>query len=107
MLRVAEPLQLFLASRRRGREVWVRWDGEATLGHVVESVGVPLVEVGALLVDDASVPAGSRPDPGVPVVVVPVPRPQPLPTAVPAFVLDVHARRSDSLCCGPSGSRWK
>lgn len=90
MLRVAEPLQLFLAPRRRGREVWVPWDGEATLGHVVESVGVPLVEVGALLVDDASVPAGSRPDPGVPVVVVPVPRPQPLPTAAPAFVLDVH-----------------
>jgi len=90
VLRVAEPLSLFLAPRWRGREVQVRWDGEATLGHVVESVGVPLVEVGALLVDDGPVPAGSRPLPGVPVIVVPVPRPQPLPTASPAFVLDVH-----------------
>jgi uncharacterized protein with PIN domain len=88
VLRVAEPLQLFLAPRLRGTDVGVHWDGEASLGHVVESVGVPLIEVGALRVDGASVPAGARPRTGVPVAVVPVPRPQPMPTS--RFVLDVH-----------------
>lgn len=88
LLRVAAPLQLFLAPRQRGRELPARWDGDATLGHVIESVGVPLIEVGALLVDGASVPAGVRPRPEVPVVVVPVDRPQPMPTS--RFVLDVH-----------------
>lgn len=87
-LRIAEPLQLFLAPRRRGADVEVSWDGEAALGHVVESVGVPLIEVGALLVGGVSVAAGVRPRSGVPVVVVPVDRPQPMPTS--RFVLDVH-----------------
>jgi uncharacterized protein with PIN domain len=90
VLRVAEPLQLFLAPRLRGADVGVRGDGEASLGHVVESVGVPLVEVGALQADGVSVPAGARPRPGVPVAVVPVPRPQPMPMPAPRFVLDVH-----------------
>ena len=88
ILRIAEPLQLFLAPRRQGTDVEVSWDGEASLGHVVESVGVPLIEVGALRVDGESVPASTRPRPAVPVVVVPADRPQPMPTS--RFVLDVH-----------------
>ncbi len=90
VLRVAEPLRLFLAPRRRGVEVAVRWDGESSLGHLVESVGVPLTEVGALVVDGAAVEPGWRPRPEVPVAVEPVHRPQPLPGSPPRFVLDVH-----------------
>jgi len=44
-----EPrLHLFVGPAQRTAEASVRCDGVSTLGHVVESLGVPLTEVGAL-----------------------------------------------------------
>ncbi|MFG1791852.1 Mut7-C RNAse domain-containing protein [Nocardia sp. NPDC049149] len=47
----APDLHVFVAAALRGGPTAVRIDGMSTLGHVVESLGVPLTEVGALLVD--------------------------------------------------------
>lgn len=60
----------------------------SSLGHVVESLGVPLPEVGSLLVNGQPRAPSYRPRPGDLVVAEPVRRPQ----LVPAdrFVLDVH-----------------
>jgi uncharacterized protein len=80
VLLVAEDLRLFLPAARRGPRVEVRWDGTSSLGHVVESAGIPLTEVRA----PTRGPASAE------VVVDPVPRPQ-RPDAWPGgFVLDVH-----------------
>ena len=87
---VAPELRLFLAARHRGGEVQVNHDGTASLGHVVQSVGPPLTEVGALLVAGRAVPAAYRPRPGDVVRVEAVRRPQPLPVDPPRFLLDVH-----------------
>ena len=87
---VAPELRLFLAARHRGGEVQVNHDGTASLGHVVQSVGPPLTEVGALLVAGRAVPAAYRPRPGDVVRVEAVRRPQPVPVDPPRFLLDVH-----------------
>lgn len=87
----APELRLFLAPRYRGGgRARVRCDGTSTLGHVVESLGVPLPEVGGLSVDGEPATAASRLPAGQPAVakVAAVRRPQPLPAA--RFVLDVH-----------------
>ncbi|WP_299537922.1 Mut7-C RNAse domain-containing protein [uncultured Streptomyces sp.] len=89
-LEVAPGLRLFVAhDRRPGRSV-VRTDGVSTLGHVVESLGVPLTEVGSLLVDGAPVPAAHVPGAGEHVEVRAVERPQRVPGAPLRFLLDVH-----------------
>ncbi|MER5974845.1 Mut7-C RNAse domain-containing protein [Streptomyces sp. NPDC002055] len=89
-LRIPAGLRLFLAARHRGREVPVTADGTSSLGHLVESVGVPLPEVGALVVDGRPVEPGYRPHGGEVVEVRPVSRPQePVPDPL-RFVLDVH-----------------
>jgi uncharacterized protein with PIN domain len=68
--------------------VRVACDGTPSLGHVVESLGVPLTEVGRLVVNGAPVTPGYRPRGGDTVDVGAVRRPQRL---VPArFILDVH-----------------
>lgn len=90
LLRLGGDLPRFVAARRRAPEVRVQLDGTSTLGHLVESTGVPLPEVGALLIDGARVTAGHRPVDGSTVDVEPVRRPQPLPTTPPRFLLDVH-----------------
>jgi hypothetical protein len=99
-LRFAEELRMFLAPRHRGGWVRVDCDGTSTLGHVVESLGVPLTEVGALTgVGDVTtvgdLTAGERPlaarhrlADGESVRVAAVTRPQRVPD--PRFVLDVH-----------------
>jgi uncharacterized protein with PIN domain len=87
---VARELRLFLAARHRGGELEVDHDGTASLGHVVQSVGPPLTEVGALVVGGRAEPPGYRPRPGDVVRVEPVRRPQPLPVDPPRFLLDVH-----------------
>jgi hypothetical protein len=46
---VAAELRLFLRPGRRGGPVRVTVDGPSSLGHVVQSLGVPLTEVGRLL----------------------------------------------------------
>lgn len=89
-LEVAPGLRLFVAhDRRRGRTA-VTTDGSSTLGHVVESLGVPLTEAGQLLVDGDPVPVSHIPAAGERVEVRPVQRPQHVPGAPLRFLLDVH-----------------
>ena len=85
---VAAPLALFLRPRWRPGPVRVKCDGVSSLGHVVESIGVPLTEVGGLVVNGEPVAPGYRPRGGDIVGVLAMPRPQRLDSA--RFVLDVH-----------------
>lgn len=87
-LSVAAELRLFLAPRHRDGQVKVGCDGTSTLGHVVESLGIPLTEVGQLLVNEHLEEPSYRPAGGDRVLVRPVSRPQRVPAA--RFVLDVH-----------------
>jgi len=90
-LRFAAELRMFLAPRHRGDgRARVTCDETQTLGHVVESLGVPLPEVGALTVDGEPTTAARRLPAGRRTVaeIAAVRRPQPLPAA--RFVLDVH-----------------
>ncbi|MEU4149948.1 Mut7-C RNAse domain-containing protein [Streptomyces sp. NPDC026659] len=88
---VAPELRLFLPSARRGAGVCeVGVDGVSTLGHLVESLGIPLTEVGTLLADGHEVPPAHLPAPGESVTVRPVPHPQRVPGAPLRFLLDVH-----------------
>lgn len=90
-LRFADELRFFLAARlRRQQEIQVRVDGTSTLGHLVQSLGVPLTETGALTVDGHSSAPSCRPRGGETAHIAAVPRPQPVPSAPPTFVLDVH-----------------
>ena len=86
----APELAVFLApARRRGRTAVVT-DGVSSLGHVVESLGVPLTEVGALLVDGRPVTTAHLPAAGEAVQVRAVERPQRIEGAPLRFLLDVH-----------------
>ncbi|WP_035791860.1 Mut7-C RNAse domain-containing protein [Kitasatospora mediocidica] len=85
----APELRLFVASPRREGRTTVRTDGASTLGHVVESLGVPLTEVGALLVGGRPVPDAHVPADGDEVAVHGVTRPQQL-AGPPRFLLDIH-----------------
>jgi uncharacterized protein len=85
---VAAELRLFLRPGRRSGPVAVALDGTSSLGHVVESLGVPLTEAGHLLVNGEPVAPGYRPHKGDVVRVEAVRRPQQLASA--HFVLDVH-----------------
>jgi uncharacterized protein len=87
-VRFAAELRIFLAPRHRGGRVRVRCGGVASLGHVVESFGVPLTEVGRLVVNGTPVTPGYRLGAGDVAEACPVRRPQPVPT--PRFILDVH-----------------
>jgi uncharacterized protein with PIN domain len=84
----AGELRMFLAPRDRGGRVRVRCDGTSTLGHIVESLGVPLTEAGGLRVDGGPATAAYRLSGGQVAEVAAVRRPQRLPAA--RFVLDVH-----------------
>ena len=85
---VAAELRLFLRPDRRGAPVAVALDGTSSLGHVVESLGVPLTEAGRLLVNGEPASPGYRPCNADVVTVGGVQRPQELASA--RFVLDVH-----------------
>ncbi|MGW0710783.1 Mut7-C RNAse domain-containing protein [Streptomyces sp. NPDC002643] len=87
---VAPELALFVPHGRRGPATALAVDGVSTLGHVVESLGVPLTEVGALVVDGDEVPVSHIPKAGESVTVRPVARPQHIPGAPLRFLLDVH-----------------
>jgi uncharacterized protein len=88
-IRVAPELVLFLRpGRRDGSGGRVRCDGVSSLGHVVQSLGVPLTEVGALVVNGVPEQPRYRPRGGDVVQVLPVSRPQPVDR--PLFLLDVH-----------------
>src|SRR5204863_1184618 len=63
-------------------------DGTSSVGHVVESLGVPLTEVGELLADGVRISPKRILAPGDAIDVRPVRRPQRL--ADERFLLDVH-----------------
>ncbi|MER7310919.1 MULTISPECIES: Mut7-C RNAse domain-containing protein [Streptomyces] len=87
---VAPELRLFVAHGRRRGSTAVITDGSSTLGHVVESLGIPLTEAGTLLVDGRTVSVSHIPGPGEHVEVHAVERPQRVPGAPLRFLLDVH-----------------
>jgi uncharacterized protein with PIN domain len=87
-LRFVAELRLFLTPANRAGTVRTVTDGTSSLGHVVESAGVPLTEVGSLRVNDRPALPSYQPRPGDLVRVEAVTRPQSLP--VPMFLLDVH-----------------
>lgn len=97
-LRFARGLLLFLAARhRRPGGTSVSHDGTSTLGHVIQSLGVPLTEVGELTVRGPheaagrSVAASYRPRDAETADVATAARPQPVPApGPPRFLLDVH-----------------
>lgn len=96
-LRVSPELRIFLPARHRGTDTLpVPHDGTSSLAHVVQSAGVPLTEVGALVLEDGTAGGGERVEPehrpraGETVRVEPVPRPQPVPGGPLRFLLDVH-----------------
>ncbi|RDG35579.1 Mut7-C RNAse domain-containing protein [Streptomyces corynorhini] len=86
----AAALRLFVPAERRQGRTAVLTDGSSTLGHAVESLGVPLTEVGPLLVDGHEVPVSHIPAAGESVEVRAVRRPQRVPGAPLRFLLDVH-----------------
>ena len=89
-VRLADELRFFASPQHRREEVGVRHDGTATLGHLVESLGVPLPEVGTLLADGEPVTLRQRPRPGARVDVFAVRRPQQVAASRLCFLLDVH-----------------
>lgn len=89
-VRIPAELRLFLPSDRRAAALALTTDGSSSLGHVVESLGIPLTEVGGLAVDGGEVPARHVPRQGEVVDVRPVTRPQAVPGAPLRFLLDVH-----------------
>jgi uncharacterized protein with PIN domain len=86
----APELHLFVPRARRSGATRAAVDGVSTLGHVVESLGVPLTEVGTLTADGRPVPPAHVPAAGESVRVGPVERPQRVPGAPLRFLLDVH-----------------
>ncbi|MFF0459794.1 Mut7-C RNAse domain-containing protein [Streptomyces mexicanus] len=86
----APGLHLFVPHARRRGATPVATDGVSSLGHVVESLGVPLTEVGGLLVDGREVPVSHVPRAEERVQVRAVARPQRVPGAPLRFLLDVH-----------------
>src|SRR5258708_28119493 len=85
---LAASLAVFLRPRCRPGPVRVNCDGVSSLGHVVQSIGIPLTEVGDLLVNGKPAAIGYRPSAGDALRVSAMPRPQRLEVA--RFVLDVH-----------------
>lgn len=86
----APELLVFVPRARSTGATQAAIDGVSTLGHVVESLGVPLTEVGTLLVDGREVPVSHTPAAGESVTVRPVALPQRVPGAPLRFLLDVH-----------------
>ncbi|WP_225728467.1 MULTISPECIES: Mut7-C ubiquitin/RNAse domain-containing protein [unclassified Nocardia] len=84
---VADELLVFVG--QRGGRFGARVDGVSTLGHVVEALGMPLTEVGALAVDGAAVAVSHIPRAGQKVTVGAVARPQRYTEPI-RFLLDIH-----------------
>jgi uncharacterized protein with PIN domain len=87
-IRIDASLHDLLPGRRRHDELTVPVDGVATIGHAVESLGLPRTEMGPILVDGRAAEPGDRLAAGAVVEVAPISRPQPM--SAPRFVLDVH-----------------
>lgn len=89
-VKIPAELRLFVPAAHRTAVTTLTTDGSSSLGHVVESLGIPLTEVGGLAVDGRDVPAGHVPVSGEVVEVRAVTRPQAVPGAPLRFLLDVH-----------------
>jgi uncharacterized protein with PIN domain len=88
-IRIAPDLRFLLPGRLRSRDaVDAAVDGTSTVGHAVEALGVPLTEVGYLIVAGVPVLPRRRLRAGDVVDVRPVDRPQRLDDE--RFLLDVH-----------------
>lgn len=87
---VHPQLRFLLRPARRGGPTAVALDDEMTLGHLVESLGVPLTEVGQLVLDGAAQHPSRRAGAPGRLAVLPVDRPQRAPSDPPGFLLDVH-----------------
>jgi uncharacterized protein len=87
-VRVDPELRFLLPVRHRSGGVVVVPDGTSSIGHVVESLGVPLTEVGELRAGGVRVAPSRTLALGDVVDVLPVRRPQRLPDE--RFLLDVH-----------------
>lgn len=87
---MAPQLRPFLPARRRRGPLELEGDSTSTLGHIVQSLGVPMTEVGALRANGRPVPRSHIPGPDEVIDVEPVPRPQPVPFEQTRFLLDVH-----------------
>ena len=88
VLRVAPELAFLLPGRdRAARERRLAHDPDATVGHLVQSAGVPLTEAGELRLDGRPAAETARTAPGSTVEVDAAPRPQPVPSG--GFLLDV------------------
>jgi uncharacterized protein len=62
---VVDPrLRFMLPAKWRAGVADVLADGTSSLGHVVQSAGIPLTEVGELRVAGRAVAAGRRAEPG-------------------------------------------
>jgi uncharacterized protein with PIN domain len=89
-LQVHDALRFFLPRRARDRgELDLPHDPTATVGHLVQSAGIPLTEVGALVVAGVPVSRHSRLQEQDRLDVGVRPRPQPL-EGPALFLLDVH-----------------
>ncbi|MBB1253842.1 hypothetical protein H3146_10775 [Streptomyces sp. OF3] len=88
-LRFAEELRFLLPTRHRREAVRLPSDGTSTVGHLVQSLGVPLTETGVLRVDGTAAPPSHLPSPGAVIEVSAAPRPEPLPEPV-RLLLDDH-----------------
>src|SRR4029453_17422537 len=87
-VRVAAPLRFLLPVRHRHGDVVAPVDPEATVGHLVESLGGPHTELGPLPATGRPALPSARLTPGDVVEVLAAPRPQPVPYQ--RFLLDVH-----------------
>ena len=89
LLQVPEDLRFLLPRAHRSGNVRLEAAPTDTVGHVVQAAGIPLTEVGALLLDESAVPMTVAAVDGV-LTVRSVVRPQFTPTVPPRFLLDVH-----------------
>jgi uncharacterized protein with PIN domain len=88
VVRVDPSLAFLLPPRDRAAwERRLRFDPDATAGHVVRAAGVPPTEVGTLTLDGVPTSVAARTAPGAVLEVFPVLRPQPVPDG--GFLLDV------------------
>ncbi|MCZ2837722.1 Mut7-C RNAse domain-containing protein [Modestobacter sp. VKM Ac-2985] len=88
VVRLDPELRWLLAPRfRSAGDRRLPFDPDATVGHLVQAAGVPLTEVGPVVVAGAQAALDVRPAPGAVLEVRPVDRPQPVPTG--GFLLDV------------------
>ena len=88
VVRVDASLAFLLPLRNRAaRERRLRFDPDATVGHVLRAAGVPPTEVGTLTLDGELTAMSARTAPGAVLDVSPAARPQPVPGG--GFVLDV------------------